>query len=98
MSTTVGGEAGRVYVLDEPGAIRKKFGSAVTDSGREIVRTPDKAGVSNLIEIAAAVTSTAPEEVEKRFEGAGYGDLKKTVAEDVVAYLEPVREPTAKSW
>ena len=92
MSTTVGGDSGRVYVLDEPAAIRKKLGSAVTDSGREIVRAPDKPGVSNLIEISAAVTSSTPEEVEARFEGAGYGDLKKTVAEEVVAYLEPVRE------
>ena len=92
MSTTVGGDAGRVYVLDEPTAIRKKLGSAVTDSGREIVRTPEKPGISNLIEISAAVTSSTPEEVEARFEGAGYGDLKKTVAEEVVAYLEPVRE------
>jgi tryptophanyl-tRNA synthetase len=92
MSTTVGGDAGRIYVLDEPGAIRKKFGSAVTDSGREVVRAPDKPGVSNLIEIAAAVGGQDPAEVEKRFEGAGYGDLKKGVAEDVVSFLEPVRE------
>ena len=92
MSTTVGGDAGRVYVLDEPGAIRKKLGSAVTDSGREIVRSPDKPGVSNLIEISAAVTASTPEEVEERFEGAGYGDLKKTVAEEVTSYLAPVRE------
>jgi tryptophanyl-tRNA synthetase len=92
MSTTVGGEAGRIYVLDEPGAIRKKFGSAVTDSGREVVRAPDKPGVTNLIEIAAAVGDVDPAEVEKRFEGGGYGDLKKAVAEEVAAYLEPVRE------
>ena len=92
MSTTVGGEAGRIYVLDEPGVIRKKFGSAVTDSGREVVRGPDKPGVSNLIEIAAAVGGVDHAEVEKRFEGAGYGDLKKAVAEDVAAYLAPVRE------
>ena len=93
MSTTVGGDAGRIYVLDEPAAIRKKLGSAVTDSGREIVRGPDKAGVSNLIEISAAVSGSSPEEVEKRFESAaGYGDLKKTVAEEVVEYLAPVRE------
>ena len=93
MSTTVGGDAGRIYVLDEPGAIRKKLGSAVTDSGREIIRSRDKPGVSNLIDISAAVTASTPEEVEARFaDAAGYGDLKKTVAEEVVAYLEPVRE------
>ena len=92
MSTTVGADAGRIYVLDEPPAIRKKFGSAVTDSGREVVRAPDKPGVSNLIEIAAAVGGQDPAAIEKRFEGAGYGDLKKGVAEDVVAFLDPVRE------
>jgi tryptophanyl-tRNA synthetase len=95
MSTTVGGDAGRVYVLDEPAAIRKKLGSAVTDSGREVIRAPDKPGVSNLIEISAAVTQSTPEKVEARFEGSGYGDLKKTVAEEVVTYLEPVREAYA---
>jgi tryptophanyl-tRNA synthetase len=92
MSTTGGSDAGTVYVLDEPAAIRKKLGSAVTDSGREIVRAPDKPGVGNLIEIAAAIGGTDPAEVEARFAGAGYGDLKKAVAEDVVAFLEPVRE------
>jgi len=53
MSTTGGTEAGTVLVLDEPEVIRKKFGSAVTDSGREVVRAPDKPGVTNLIEILA---------------------------------------------
>jgi tryptophanyl-tRNA synthetase len=96
MSTTVGTDAGRVYVLDEPGAIRKKFGSAVTDSGREVVRAPDKPGISNLIDISAAVGGIDPSEVEKRFDGAGYGDLKKAVAEEVVAFLEPVREAYAE--
>ncbi len=53
MSTTGGTEQGTLLVLDEPDAIRKKLGSAVTDSGREIVRSPDKPGVTNLIEILA---------------------------------------------
>ena len=53
MSTTGGTEAGTVYVLDEPDAIRKKLGSAVTDSGREVVRGEDKAGITNLIDILA---------------------------------------------
>jgi tryptophanyl-tRNA synthetase len=92
MSTTASTEAGTIYVLDEPAAIRKKLGSAVTDSGRDIVRAPDKPGVSNLIEISAAIGGVDPAEVEKRFEGAGYGDLKKTVADEVAAFLEPVRE------
>ncbi len=56
MSTTGGSsEQGTVYVLDEPRAIEKKLKSAVTDSGSEIRRAPDKPGVTNLIEILAAV-------------------------------------------
>src|SRR4051794_6261283 len=56
MSTTGATEAGTVYVLDERAAIVKKFRRAVTDSGTEIRRAPDKPGVTNLIEIHAAVT------------------------------------------
>lgn len=92
MSTTGGTEAGTVLVLDEPDAIRKKFGSAVTDSGREIVRAPDKAGVSNLIDILAAVRGVDQSEIEREFAVAGYGDFKTAVAEGVVELLAPVRE------
>jgi tryptophanyl-tRNA synthetase len=92
MSTTGGTEQGTVYVLDEPGAVLKKFRSAVTDSGSEIRRDPDKAGISNLIEILAAVRSLTPEEVEREFDGSGYGQLKQAVAEAVVDYLTPVRQ------
>jgi tryptophanyl-tRNA synthetase len=92
MSTTGATDAGTVYVLDEPDAIRKKLGSAVTDSGREIVRRDDKAGVSNLIEVLAVARGTDPAAVEAEFAGAGYGDFKKAVAEAVVELLTPVRE------
>ena len=92
MSTTGGTEAGTVYVLEEEKAIRKKFGSAVTDSGREIVRSPDKPGVTNLIDILAAARGVDHEAIEREFEGAGYGDFKKAVAEGVVELLGPVRE------
>jgi tryptophanyl-tRNA synthetase len=92
MSTTDGGEAGTVYVLEEPDAIRKKLGSAVTDSGREVVRSKEKPGVTNLIEVLAVARGIAPEEVEREFEGAGYGDFKQAVAEAMVEFLTPVRE------
>jgi len=92
MSTTGGSEQGTVYVLDEPAAIAKKFRSSVTDSGTEVVRTPDKPGISNLIEILAAVRDTRTEEIEREFDGSGYGGFKQAVAEAVVAYLTPVRE------
>jgi tryptophanyl-tRNA synthetase len=91
MSTTGGTGQGTVLVLDEPDVVRKKFGSAVTDSGREVVRGPDKAGITNLIDILAVARGIDQEQVEREFEGAGYGDFKKAVAEAVVEMLAPVR-------
>ncbi|MGC2373626.1 MAG: tryptophan--tRNA ligase [Solirubrobacteraceae bacterium] len=93
MSTTGGTEQGTVYVLDEPDAIVKKLRGAVTDSGREIERSPEKPGVSNLIDILAVARGVAPEQVEADMRDArGYGDLKVAVAEAVVEMLAPVRE------
>jgi tryptophanyl-tRNA synthetase len=96
MSTTGGTENGTVLVLDEPAVVRKKFGSAVTDSGREVVRSPDKPGVTNLIDILAVARGTDQAAVEAEFEGAGYGDFKQAVAEAVVELLDPVRERNAE--
>jgi tryptophanyl-tRNA synthetase len=92
MSTTGATDAGTVYVLDEPDQIRRKFATAVTDSGRDIVRADDKPGVSNLIDIAAAARRVEPAAVENEHAGAGYGDFKKAVAENVIELLTPVRE------
>ena len=92
MSTTGGSEQGTVYVLDEPDAIRRKFKRAVADSGREIVRREDKPGITNLIEILAVAHGTGPEEIEREFDGSGYGDFKTAVADAVVDWLAPVRE------
>lgn len=96
MSTSNASEAGTVYVLDEPAAIRKKFGSAVTDSGREVRRDPEKAGITNLIDVLAVARGVDQGEIEREFEGAGYGDFKQAVAEGVVALLAPVQERYAK--
>ena len=92
MSTTYGTEAGLIYIDDEPDAIRRKLGRAETDSGRDVVRAPDKAGISNLIEILAVTRGVAPEQIERDFEGEGYGAFKQAVAEEVVGLLTPVRE------
>ena len=92
MSTSVGSEQGTVYVLDEPKAIEKKFKSAVTDSGEEVRRDAEKPGVSNLIEILAAVRGVGPEAIEAEFAKARYGELKGAVASAVVDFLAPVRE------
>ncbi len=92
MSTTGGSETGTVYVLDEPAAIEKKLKSAVTDSGSEVRRAAEKPGISNLIEILAAVCSEDPAAVEERFAAARYGEFKVAVAEAVSEHLAPVRE------
>ena len=92
-------------MLDESKAIEKKIKSAVTDSGSEVRRDPEKPGVTNLIEILAAVRSSTPQEIEAEFAQARYGDLKVATAAAVVEYLEPVREryaaaarPTRARW
>ena len=92
MSTTGGSEQGTVFVLDEPEAVRKKVMSAVTDSGSEVARGPGKEGISNLIEVLAVVRGTSAEDIEREFQGSGYGDFKRAVAEAVVGCLGPVRE------
>jgi tryptophanyl-tRNA synthetase len=92
MSTTSEAENGRIHVLDDPKVITKKVKSAVTDSGSEVVRAPDKPGVSNLIEILSVILGRTPESVEQEFEGRQYGAFKGAVAEAVVEYLTPVRE------
>ena len=89
-------EAGTVYVLDEPDAIRKKLGSAVTDSGREIARGDEKPGITNLIDILAVARGHRPGRGRAEFDDAGYGDFKKAVAEAIVELLAPVRERYAE--
>ena len=96
MSTTAPSEQGTVLVLDEPGALRKKVMSAVTDSGSEVARGEGKEGIANLIEILAVVRGVDPREIEAEFQGSGYGDFKKAVAEAVAEYLAPVRERYAE--
>ena len=92
MSTTAASDQGTVYVLDEPRAIVKKVRSAVTDSGTEVRRGPDKPGITNLVEVLAVVRGASPEDVEADFTGAGYGTFKQAVADAVVDFLTPVRQ------
>jgi tryptophanyl-tRNA synthetase len=91
MSTTGGTPQGTVLVLDSPDVIRRKFKSAVTDSGREIVRSDDKPGVTNLIDIMSIATGEPPQAIEGRYDGQGYGQFKEDVAEAVVEMFAPVK-------
>ncbi|HEX7256034.1 MAG TPA: tryptophan--tRNA ligase [Gaiellaceae bacterium] len=93
MSTTVGAEQGVVRLVDEPDVIRKKFRTAVTDSGREVQHDPGaKPGISNLIEIMSVATGQSFEEIESRYDGTGYGHFKEDVGEAVVELLAPIQE------
>jgi tryptophanyl-tRNA synthetase len=91
MSTTAGTPQGTVGLLDPPDVIRKKFKSAVTDSGREVVHSADKPGISNLIEIMSVATGESIQQIEARYDGQGYGQFKADVGEAVVALIDPIR-------
>jgi tryptophanyl-tRNA synthetase len=95
MSTT-GGPQGTVRLLDDPDTLRKKFRSAVTDSGRDVRRGDDKAGITNLIEIMSVATGRSPEDIEAEYDGSGYGPFKEDVGEAVVALVVPVQERYAE--
>ena len=93
MSTTRGSPQGVVRLIDEPDVVRKKFKTAVTDSGTEVRHDPDeKPGVSNLIEIMAVATGSSIAEVEAQFDGQGYGTFKEGVAEAVVELIGPIQQ------
>jgi tryptophanyl-tRNA synthetase len=93
MSTTRGNPEGVVRMIDAPDVVRKKFKTAVTDSGREVRHDPEqKAGVSNLIEIMSVATGDPISAIESRYDGAGYGTFKEDVAEAVVTLLEPIQQ------
>src|SRR5256885_2150260 len=92
MSTTAGTPQGTVLIADLPDVVRKKFRSAVTDSGHEVRYDPEaKPGISNLIEIMSVVTGDSFADVERRYDGQGYGPFKADVAEAVVELLDPIR-------
>jgi tryptophanyl-tRNA synthetase len=92
MSTTGGTPQGTVLIADPPDVIRRKFKTAVTDSGTDVRYAPDeKPGISNLIEIMSVATGEPFEEIEARYDGGGYGRFKEQVAEAVVALFEPIR-------
>jgi tryptophanyl-tRNA synthetase len=92
MSKSLGG-TGVLWLLDEPAVNAKKIRSAVTDTERDVRYDPDaKPGISNLLRIMAALTGDSVETLEKRFEGAGYGDFKAAVADAFIAVNGPFRE------
>ena len=94
MSKSAPTPAGYIALLDEPDVIRRKIRRAKTDSGTEVMATPDKPALTNLLGIYAGLTDRSVPEIEDQYRGKGYGDFKKDLAEVVVESLSPIRERT----
>ncbi len=87
---------GSIYLMDDPDTVIRKFKRAVTDSLGTIRYSEEQPGISNLIDIYGACTGKKPEEVEKEFDGKGYGDFKMAVGEAVVSVLKPLQDKYAE--
>jgi tryptophanyl-tRNA synthetase len=96
MSKSIDSPQGCIDLGEPEATTRKKIMRAVTDSGSQVRAAPDKPGVTNLLDLLSAASGTSVAELEQQFDGAGYGDFKKAVADAVVARLEPVRERHAR--
>lgn len=81
-----------IFIEDDDKQIINKIKRAVTDSGSEVKMSDDKPGVSNLITLYSVATGKSTSEIEKEFEGKGYGDFKPAVGEAVADYIRPIRE------
>jgi tryptophanyl-tRNA synthetase len=92
MSKSAPTPAGYVQLLDEPDVIRRKIRRAKTDSGSEVLSSPEKPAITNLLNIYAGLAGLPVPEIEDRYRGRGYGDFKKDLAEVVVDALSPIRE------
>ena len=95
MSKSASSPAGIVEMLDDPKLSAKKIRSAVTDSGSEVrFDEAEKPGVSNLLTIFSALTGSSIPDLEQAYDGRGYGDLKKDLADAVVEFVTPFRDRT----
>lgn len=93
MSKSDDNQTATVYLLDTPKDIEKKIKRAQTDSDNAVrYDAAAKPGISNLMDIYAAVTEKRHEDIEREFAGQGYGNFKKTVAEAVISVLEPIQQ------
>lgn len=85
-----------IYLMDDPDTIIRKCKRAVTDSEAQICYRDEQPGVKNLIDIYSACTGCTPKDVEREFEGKGYGDFKMAVGEAVVSVLKPLQDEVAR--
>ena len=95
MSKSASSPAGLIELLEDPARSAKKIKSAVTDTGREILYDQEnKPGITNLLTIYAALSGSTIDELLERYEGKGYGDLKKDLAQVVVDFVTPIQART----
>ncbi len=92
MSKSDPNENSRVLLTDGPDVIMKRFKRAVTDSSGLITLREDGAGIANLMSIYSVISHKSFDEIEKQFDGKGYGDFKKTVGEAVCDELRPIQQ------
>lgn len=86
-----------IYLMDDPDTIRRKFKRAVTDSlGCVRYNEEEQPGICNLMDIYSACTGKSREDIEKEFDGRGYGDFKAAVGESVVDILKPLQDEVAR--
>ena len=83
---------GCVYMMDKPEDIMRKFKRAITDSDAQVRYGEGKDGINNLMGIYSVMTGKTNEEIEREFDGRGYGDFKLAVGEAVVEHLRPIQE------
>ncbi len=85
-----------IYLMDDPDTIMRKFKRAVTDSEAQVLYREEQPGIRNLIDIYCACTGKTPADVEREFDGKGYGEFKPAVGEAVVDVLRPLQERVAE--
>lgn len=80
-----------IGLLDDPSDIRRAISRAVTDSGNEVRFAHAHLGVLNLLTIVESLSGESRETIEARFDGKGYGALKRQTTDIVLDTLEPIR-------
>ncbi|MBU0648024.1 tryptophan--tRNA ligase [Patescibacteria group bacterium] len=92
MSKSAESKYNYIWLLDTPDDIHLKISKAVTDSGKEIVFDKDRKALFNLLTIYQSVTGVGEQVIEERFDGKGYAEFKKDLADKVVEFVAPIRE------
>jgi tryptophanyl-tRNA synthetase len=91
MSKSADSPQGTILLGEDEEVTRRKIARAVTDSGADVRSGADKPAVTNLLDLFTAVTGTATQDLETNYQGKGYGDFKRDLAEAVNGFLRPVR-------